>query len=75
MGTVRMMMMCLYDGKILPCCQVSAKQLMPIVPACMKEMKQYWEKLFRHRVPVMGYSGLDIANNEDLGLAHPPVVE
>ncbi len=65
----------LYDGKVLPSRQVPAKQLMPAVPACMKEMKRYWDKPFRHRVPVKGYSGLEIAGSEELGLADPPVVE
>ncbi|KAM4719596.1 LOW QUALITY PROTEIN: sialidase-3-like [Anableps anableps] len=34
---------------------------MPAVPACMKEMKRYWDKPFHHRMPVKGYSGLEIA--------------
>ncbi len=41
----------------------------------MKEMNHYWVKPFQHRVPVKGYSGLEIVGSEDLGLAVPPVVE
>lgn len=32
-----------------------------VLPMCMKKMKQYWDKPFRH-----------IANSEDLGFADPP---
>ncbi|XP_029963540.1 uncharacterized protein LOC115400030 [Salarias fasciatus] len=65
----------LYDGKILPSRPVSKKQVMPVVPACMKEMKRFWDKPFRHRVPVKGYSGLEVANSGEWGLGDPPVVE
>eukprot|EP00064_Thunnus_orientalis_P023807 superscaffoldBa00009398_g24068 len=32
----------LYDGKQLPPAQPPAKQLLPVVPACMKEMSRIW---------------------------------
>ncbi len=65
----------LNNSKVLPSHQVPAKQLMPAVPVCIKEMKRYWDKPFQHRVLVKGYSGLEIASSEELGLADPPVVE
>lgn len=48
---------------------------MPAVPACMKEMRCYWDRPSSHRVPVKGYSGLEIGKIEVLGLNDPPVVE
>ena len=48
----------LYDGKVLPTSLTVAKQLMPMVPACLREVKRYWDKPLRHRVPVKGFSGL-----------------
>lgn len=65
----------IYDGKRLPPHQAPTKQFLPMVPACLKNMKLYWDKPFSHRVPVMGYSGLDVQNMEELGLAGPPPVE
>ncbi|XP_029965627.1 uncharacterized protein LOC115401518 [Salarias fasciatus] len=65
----------LYDGKILPSRPVSKKQVMPVIPACMKELKRFWDKPFRHRVPVKGYSGLEVANSGEWGFGDPPVVE
>lgn len=65
----------LYDGKVLPSSVTVAKQLMPVVPACLREVKRYWDKPLRHRVPVKGFSGLDIQGMEELGLSNPPPVE
>ena len=65
----------LYDGKVLPTSMTAAKQLMPVVPACLREVKRYWDKPLRHRVPVKGFSGLDIQGMEELGLSNPPPVE
>lgn len=65
----------LYDGKILPSRQASKKQVMPAVLACMKEMKRFWDKPFRHRVPVKGFSSLEVADGDEWGLGDPPVVE
>ncbi len=60
----------LYDGKVLPASQTPAKQLMPAAPACIREMKRYWDKPLRHRVPVEGFSGLDMQGMEELGARH-----
>lgn len=65
----------LYNDEILPAHQVPIKQLMPTVPAFMKEMRRYWNKLFCHRVPIKGYTGLEIADSEILELTKPLVVE
>lgn len=55
--------------------QAPTKQLIPAVVACMQEMRGYWDKTFHHRVSIKGYSGLEIADGEILGLAELPVVE
>ncbi|KAJ8333524.1 hypothetical protein SKAU_G00415320 [Synaphobranchus kaupii] len=65
----------LYDGKWLPSRQPPGRQLLPAVPACMKEMRKYWDKPFRSRVPVKGYSSLEIHGGSDLGVGDPPLVE
>lgn len=65
----------LYNDEVLPAHQVPIKQLMPTVPAFMKEMRRYWNKLFCHRVPIKGYTGLEIADSEILELTKPLVVE
>ena len=62
-------------AKVLPTSLTVAKQLMPMVPACLREVKRYWDKPLRHRVPVKGFSGLDIQGMEELGLSNPPPVE
>lgn len=61
--------------KWVPAHQVPTKQLMPTVPAFMKEMRCYWNKPFCHRVPIKGYTGLEIADSEILELTKPLVVE
>lgn len=65
----------LYDGKRLPTSQSPAKQLLPAVPACMKEMRRYWSSPFKCKLPTKGYSQLEIHGMEELGLAGPPVME
>ncbi|KAJ8332968.1 hypothetical protein SKAU_G00418640 [Synaphobranchus kaupii] len=65
----------LYDGKWLPSRQPPGRQLLPAVPACMKEIRKYWDKPFRSRVPVKGYSSLEIHGGSDLGVGDPPLVE
>ena len=65
----------LYDGKRLPPAQPPAKQLLPAVPACMKEMSRYWSSPFKSRLPTKGCSKLEIHGMEALGLTEPPVVE
>ncbi|KAJ8344349.1 hypothetical protein SKAU_G00316780 [Synaphobranchus kaupii] len=41
----------------------------------MKEIRKYWDKPFRSRVPVKGYSSLEIHGGSDLGVGDPPLVE
>ncbi|RXN14919.1 putative GAG protein [Labeo rohita] len=65
----------IFDGKRLPSRLPSAKQLLPALPACIAEMKRSWDKPFSHRVPVKGYSSLDVSEMEGLGLSNPPTVE
>ncbi|XP_034564504.1 uncharacterized protein LOC117830473 [Notolabrus celidotus] len=65
----------LYDGKRLPPAQPAAKQLLPPVPACMKEMSRYWSSPFKSKLPAKGYSKLEIKGMGELGLAEPPKVE
>lgn len=65
----------IYDGKRLPSRLPPAKQLLPALPACVAEMKRSWDKPFSHRVPVKGYSSLDVSEMEGLGLSNPPTVE
>lgn len=65
----------LYDGKRLPSRLPPARQFIPAVPACVAEMKRFWDKPFSHRVPVKGFSRLDVQGMEDLGMADPPPVE
>lgn len=65
----------LYDEKRLPSCISPAKQLIPALPPCVAEMHSFWDKPFSHRVPVKGFSRLDLYNMEDLGMLNPkPVV-
>ncbi|RXN29965.1 copper homeostasis cutC -like protein [Labeo rohita] len=65
----------IYDGKRLPSRLPPAKQLLPALPACIAEMKRSWDKPFSHRVPVKGYSSLDVSEMEGLGLSNLPTVE
>ncbi|XP_073677299.1 uncharacterized protein [Garra rufa] len=65
----------LYDGKRLPSRAPATKQVIPAVPACVSEMKRFWDKPFSHRVPVKGFSRLDVQNMEELGMSNPPPVE
>lgn len=62
-------------GKSLPSCLPQAKQLLPNLPACIVEIKRLWDKPFSHRVPIKGYSSLDVSEMEGLGLSNPPMVE
>lgn len=64
----------LYDGKRLPPAQPPPKQLLPAVPACM-EMRRFWANPLKSRLPVQGYSKLEVHGMRDLGLTEPPVVE
>ncbi|XP_041840350.1 uncharacterized protein LOC121639256 [Melanotaenia boesemani] len=65
----------LYDGKRLPPAQPPPKQLLPAVPACMKEMSRYWPSPFKSKLPTKGCSKLEIQGMSELGLAEPPAVE
>ena len=65
----------LYDGKRLPSRAPPVKQLIPAVPACVSEMKRFWDKPFSHRVPVKGFSRLDVDKMEELGMSNSPPVE
>lgn len=65
----------LYDGKRLPPAHSTARQLLPAVPACMKEMSRYWSSPFKSKLPTKGHSMLEIQGMEELGLAGPPAVE
>ncbi|KAL0153360.1 hypothetical protein M9458_051356 [Cirrhinus mrigala] len=53
----------------------ASAQVIPTVPACVSEMKRFWDKPFSHRVPVKGFSRLDVHNMEELGMSNPPPVE
>lgn len=64
-----------YDGQQPRMLQGASKQLLPAVPACMKEMSRYWSSPFNSRLPTKGYSKLEIEGKEELGLAEPPAVE
>ncbi|XP_075959924.1 LOW QUALITY PROTEIN: uncharacterized protein LOC142963104 [Anarhichas minor] len=65
----------LYDGKRLPPAQPPSKQLLPAVPACMKEMSRSWSSPLKSKLPTRGYSKLEVEGKEGLGLAEPPAVE
>ncbi|KAK7919090.1 hypothetical protein WMY93_010374 [Mugilogobius chulae] len=65
----------LYDGKRLAPAQPPPKQLLPAVPACMKEMRRFWDNPLKSKLPVQGYSKLEIQGMKELGLAEPPAVE
>ncbi|KAL6467752.1 hypothetical protein MHYP_G00234290 [Metynnis hypsauchen] len=65
----------LYDGKRLPPAHTPARQLLPAVPACVKEMRRYWSSPFKSKLPTKGCSKLEIHGMEELGLTGPPAVE
>ena len=65
----------IYDGKRLPPAQPPAKQLLPAVPACMREMNRFWTSPYRSKQTTQGYSKLEVHGMEGLGLAEPPAVE
>lgn len=65
----------LYDGKRLPPTQPPPKQLLPAVPACIKEMSRYWPSPFKSKLPTKGCSKLEIQGMSELGLTEPPAVE
>lgn len=65
----------LYDGKRLPPAQPTARQLLPAVTACMKEMSRHWCSPFKSKLSAKGYSKLEIQGMGELGLAGPPAVE
>lgn len=61
----------LYNGKRLPTTQQPAKQLLPAVPACMKEMKRYWSSPLKSKLPTKGYSQIEIHGMGKLGWWDP----
>ena len=65
----------LYDGKRLPPAQAPAKQLLPAVPACIREMRRFWSNPYKSKQATQGCSKLEVQGMGDLGLADPPVVE
>lgn len=65
----------IYDGKRLPPAKPPSKQLLPAVPACMKEMSRFWSSPLKSKLPVQGYTKLEIQGMKELGLAEPPAVE
>ncbi|KAI7805394.1 putative GAG protein [Triplophysa rosa] len=65
----------LYNGKRLPSHLPPARQFILAFPACVVEMKRFWHRPFSHRVPVKGFSRLDVQGMEDLGMADSPPVE
>lgn len=65
----------LYDGRRLPPAQVMAKQLLPAVPACMKEMRRFWSSPLKSKLPARGCARFDIQGMDELGLSGPPAVE
>ncbi len=65
----------LYDGNRLPPAQPAARQLLPAVPACMKEMARHWSSPFISKHPTKGHSILEIQRMGELGLVGPPAVE
>ncbi|CAL9704375.1 unnamed protein product [Knipowitschia caucasica] len=65
----------LYDGKRLPPAHPPPKQLLPAVSACMREVGRFWNNPLRSKLPVQGYSKLEIYGMKELGLAEPPAVE
>ncbi len=46
-----------------------------MIPACVAEMKRFWDKPFSHHVLVKGFSRLDVQGMKDLGMVDPPPVE
>uniref|UniRef100_A0AAV2LK34 Uncharacterized protein n=1 Tax=Knipowitschia caucasica TaxID=637954 RepID=A0AAV2LK34_KNICA len=65
----------LYDGKRLPPAHPPPKQLLPAFSACMREVGRFWNNPLRSKLPVQGYSKLEIHGMKELGLAEPPAVE
>ncbi|GAA6100205.1 uncharacterized protein LOC115772683, partial [Tachysurus ichikawai] len=65
----------LYDEKRLLPTHSAVRQLLPAVPACMKEMSRYWSSPFKSKLPTKGHSMLEIQGMEELGLAGTPAVE
>lgn len=65
----------LYDGKQLPQTQPPAKQLLPAVPACMKEMSRFWSSPYKSQLATQGHSKLEVHGMSNLELAKPPAVE
>ncbi|KAI7814144.1 putative GAG protein [Triplophysa rosa] len=65
----------LYDRKWLPPAQPAARQLLPAVPAYMKEMSRYWDSPFNSKLPTKGHSMVEIQGMGELGLAGPPAIE
>ncbi|KAI5108305.1 hypothetical protein C0J45_1899, partial [Silurus meridionalis] len=59
----------LYDGKRLPSRTSPVNQLIPAVPACVAEMRRFWDKPFSHRVPVKSFSRLEVHDMEALGIS------
>ncbi|KAK7884107.1 hypothetical protein WMY93_027230 [Mugilogobius chulae] len=41
----------------------------------MKEMRRFWDNPLKSKLPVQGYSKLEIQGMKELGLAEPPAVE
>lgn len=64
-----------YDGKRLPPAEPTVRQLLPAVPACMKEMSRHWCSPFKSNLPAKGYSKLEIQGMGELRSVGPPVVE
>ena len=54
-----------YDGKILGLPLGPRKQLLSVLPACVKHMKHYWENLLKLK---HGVSGLEVQDMSALGI-------
>lgn len=60
----------LYDGKRQPSRTSTVSQLIPTISACIAKMQHFWNKPFSHRVPVKGFTRLNIHSMEELGMSN-----
>ncbi|KAF4117976.1 hypothetical protein G5714_000027 [Onychostoma macrolepis] len=63
------------DGKFLVPTTSTVHQALPPFQDCMDDLTKYWERPLLSRVPVYGFSSLDMAGMQERGWSHMPSME
>ncbi len=63
------------DGKFLVPTTSTVYQALPPFQDCMDDLMKYWERPLSSRVPIYGFSSLDMAGMQEMGWSHMPSME